>query len=60
MTELTLYRVDGRGRLNLDGIVTEGVEFYTATKDDDGIITLGPVKVATTAIKRTTDDSQPF
>lgn len=55
MTELTLYRVDGRGRLNLDGIVSDGVEFYTADKDDDGVITLNPVKVATTAIKRTTD-----
>lgn len=50
--ELVLHRVDGRGRVNLDGIVEPGVEFYTAEKEDDGTITLEPVKVATTAVKR--------
>lgn len=50
---LTLYRVDGRGRVNLDGIVTPGVEFYTASKSTEGLIILAPVRVATTAIPRT-------
>jgi len=56
MPELTLYRVDARGRVNLDGIVDKGIEFYTAEKDDDGSIHLDPVKVATTAVKRTSVD----
>lgn len=52
MDELTLYRVDARGRLNLAGVVADGVEYYTATKNDNGTIVLSPVKVATTAVKR--------
>ncbi len=54
MEELTLYRVDARGRLNLAGVVADGVEYYTATKDPsgNGTIVLSPVKVATTAVKR--------
>lgn len=62
--DLVLHRVDGRGRVNLDGIVAPGVEFYTATMqlddgDETGDIILSPVKIATTAVKRatiTTDD----
>lgn len=57
--DLVLHRVDGRGRVNLDGIVEPGVEFYTATRGtaddgtDTGLIVLAPVKIATTAVKRT-------
>jgi len=57
--DLVLHRVDGRGRVNLDGIVAPGVEFYTADKHLDadgnatGAIFLSPVKIATTAVKRT-------
>lgn len=53
---LTLYRVDGRGRVNLSGVVADGTEFYTATRHADGTITLAPVRVATTVIKRTGED----
>lgn len=60
--DLVLHRVDGRNRLNLDGVVAPGVEFYTAEveeTDDDhiptGRIILSPVKVATTAVKRTAE-----
>jgi len=56
VTPLTLYRVDGRGRLNLSGVVADGIEFYSATKDPGGTITLVPVRVATTAVKRTTGE----
>lgn len=66
---LTLYKVDGRGRVNLSGLVPDGVEFYTAEPDTDGTITLSPVKVATTSATRTgqdtptaddADDTPPF
>lgn len=67
MTDLTLYRVDGRGRINLDGVVADGVEFYTAeTSPDGGSIVLTPVKVVSTTTKRTSaptvdpDDVPPF
>ena len=49
---LVLYRVDGRGRVNLSDVVADGTEFYTATKNADGTITLAPVRVATTTVKR--------
>lgn len=55
--ELVLRQVDGRGRLNLEGIVTPGAH-YTATPDADGAIVLSPVKVLTTAVKRTNDDGR--
>lgn len=57
MSDLTLHRVDARGRVNLDGFVDPGVEFYEVDKADDGVIRLHPVKVviATTAPKRTSD-----
>jgi hypothetical protein len=55
---LTLYRVDGRGRVNLTGVVADGVEFYTATRNGDGTVTLAPVRVATTSVKRTADEVQ--
>lgn len=54
---MTLYRVDGRGRVNLSGLVGDGVEFYTATKND-GLIVLAPVRVATTSVKRTSADEE--
>lgn len=54
---MTLYRVDGRGRVNLSGLVGDGVEFYTATKTD-GLILLAPVRVATTSVKRTSADEE--
>lgn len=54
---LTLYKVDGRGRVNLSGLVPDGVEFYTAEPDTDGTITLSPVKVATTSATRSQDTS---
>lgn len=64
MAELTLYRVDARGRLNLAGVIGKGVEFYTAeleldelTNFETGRIILAPVRVATTSVKRTTEDS---
>lgn len=56
--DLVLHRVDGRGRVNLEGIVAADVEFYTAVRvtdddgDDTGAIVLEPVKIATTAVKR--------
>lgn len=57
---LTLYKVDGRGRLNLAGVVADGTEFYTATQGDGGLIFLAPVKVATTAVKRGTVEDVPI
>lgn len=57
---LTLYRVDGRGRVNLSGVVADGTEFYSATKNPDGTITLAPVRVATTTAKRSTVDDEPI
>jgi hypothetical protein len=54
--DLALHRVDGRGRVNLEGIVTPGTEFYMAARDDDGNIRLTPVKVVTTVAKRNHDD----
>lgn len=68
--DLVLHRVDGRGRINLEGVVQDGVEFYVATEYAPGAditagsIVLTPVKVATTAVKRTTPtpetDDAPF
>lgn len=52
MQSLTLYSVDTRGRINLDGIVDEGVEFYQAEKAADGVITLHPVEIAKTTVRR--------
>lgn len=49
---LTLYKVGTRGRVQLEDLATEG-DFYQATKDDEGTITLSPVQVATTGTKRT-------
>lgn len=60
--DLALHRVDGRCRVNLEGIVDKGVEFYTADRCTDvdgnqtGEIILTPVKVVTTAVKRTNAD----
>lgn len=60
MPDLTLYRADGRGRLNLAALITDGTEFYTADKLEDGAIVLTPVTVVSTTIKRTTEsDDQP-
>jgi hypothetical protein len=66
--DLVLHRVDGRGRVNLDGIVDKDVEFYTAERltgadgTETGAIVLSPVKIATTAVKRTSDNgpNDPF
>jgi hypothetical protein len=55
---LQLYKVGAHGRIQLDGIATEG-DHYTAEKEDDGTIVLSPVEVNTTTTKRaavTTDD----
>jgi hypothetical protein len=59
--DLLLHRVNARGHINLSGLVAEGVEFYSAIKDEgDGSITLHPVRVATTVAKRgSVDDEQP-
>lgn len=57
-----LYQVDNRDRLNLEGVVD--AKFYTVDKADDGVITLTPVEVVTTTVKRTANqteaDAAPF
>lgn len=50
---LVLYRVDTRGRVNLHDLVAHGTEFYTGAANPDGTITLSPVHIATTSLKRT-------
>jgi hypothetical protein len=52
LAPMTLFRVDGRGRVNLSGVVADDVEFYSAVKGDGGMIILAPVQIATTSIKR--------
>lgn len=54
---LTLYKVGTRGRVQLEDLAVEG-DFYQATKDDEGTITLSPVQVATTGGKRTLTGDQ--
>jgi hypothetical protein len=53
---LSLYKVGTRGRVQLEGIATEG-DFYTVEKEDDGTIVLSPVQVNTTSAKRTTEET---
>ena len=57
---ITLYRVDGRGRVNLAGVVADGVEFYSAVQRADGTILLVPVLVSTTAVKRNASEDPLF
>lgn len=52
---LRFYAVDGRGRVNLAGLVEPGAQFYRADKEPNGVITLTPVEIVTTAVKRTTE-----
>jgi hypothetical protein len=49
---LKLYKVGGRGRVQLEDLATEG-DYYQVTKDDEGTITLSPVQVIATGTKRT-------
>lgn len=58
MPALSLYKVGSNGRIALGDLAAEG-EFYQATKDDEGTITLSPVEVKTTTTKRTSD-ATPF
>lgn len=50
---LELFKVGAHGRVQLEDLVREG-DFFTAEKEDDGVIVLSPVKVNTTGGKRTT------
>lgn len=45
--DLTLYRVIQRGGMNRValGDLADGVEFYSAEKNDQGVITLTPVQI---------------
>jgi len=52
---LRFYAVDGRGRVNLAGLVEPGAQFYRADKAPNGVITLTPVEIVTTAVKRTAE-----
>jgi hypothetical protein len=54
---LTLYKVGTRGRVQLDDLATEG-DFYMVAKDEEGVIVLSPVQVATTGTKRTVAGDQ--
>lgn len=55
MAKLSLYKVGSNGRVALGALATEG-DFYTASIDLDGVITLAPVEVNTTTTKRTTGE----
>lgn len=55
MQHLTLYRVDGRKRVFLDDLHTEGVDLYTGQRDETGVVTLTPVRVAAATTRRGSD-----
>lgn len=50
---LNLYKVGTNGRIKLGDLASNG-DFYTAEKDDEGVITLSPVQVNTTSSKGAT------
>lgn len=55
---MQLYKVDGRDRVCLAGLVDEGTEYFQAQKNDDGTITLSKVDVVTTAARRTSEQPE--
>jgi len=52
--ELTLYRADDNGMINLSGIVPPGTHYTAARNENTGVVRLTPVKVATTAAQTAT------
>lgn len=50
--DLTLYRVVGAQNRVALGNLADGVEFYNAERDDDGVITLTPVHIVDGQAKR--------
>lgn len=57
--DLTLYRVIGGQKRVALGDLAKDVEFYTAKQDDEGVITLTPVRVIGARGTGDTTDASP-
>jgi hypothetical protein len=57
--DLTLYKMAATGRINLTGLVSNRETYFTASKADDGVITLTPVNIVTANTKADEPAAEP-